>query len=90
MKRLQTVNFEIQLLKGTTATEAAEASGIDLKPSIPEHDDPSKLMSIARRGSQGLRSILLKGEMRYIKDINSLVFLCSPLYEVGCRVHKSG
>ncbi|EAT34765.1 AAEL013026-PA, partial [Aedes aegypti] len=72
-------NFEIQLLKGTTATEAAEASGIDLKPSIPEHDDPSKLMSIARRGSQGLRSILLKGEMRYIKDINSLVFLCSPL-----------
>lgn len=82
MKRLQTVNFEIQLLKGSTVQESAEASGThaDLKPSIHEHDDPSKLMSIARRGSQGLRSILLKGEMRYIKDINSLVFLCSPLY----------
>ncbi|XP_029713132.1 soluble guanylate cyclase 89Db isoform X1 [Aedes albopictus] len=81
MKRLQTVNFEIQLLKGSTVQESAEASGthVDLKPSIHEHDDPSKLMSIARRGSQGLRSILLKGEMRYIKDINSLVFLCSPL-----------
>lgn len=32
-----------------------------------------------RRGSQGLRSILLKGEMRYLRDANMLVFLCSPL-----------
>lgn len=32
-----------------------------------------------RRGSHGLRSILLKGEMRYLKDVNMLVFLCSPL-----------
>lgn len=32
-----------------------------------------------RRGSQNLRSILLKGEMRYLKDGNLLVFLCSPL-----------
>ncbi|XP_055596372.1 soluble guanylate cyclase 89Db-like isoform X2 [Uranotaenia lowii] len=72
MKRLQTVNFEIQLLKGATATDGAEEG-----PQEP--DDPGKLMNIARRGSQGLRSILLKGEMRYIRDINSLVFLCSPL-----------
>lgn len=32
-----------------------------------------------RRGSQGLRSILLQGQLFYIKDIDSLVFLCSPL-----------
>ena len=80
MKRLQTVNFEIQLLKGQTVAEAeSAANAVDVKPAIPEPDDPSKLMSVARRGSQGLKNILLKGEMRYIKDINSLVFLCSPL-----------
>lgn len=32
-----------------------------------------------RKDSQGLKSILLKGQMFYIKDIDSLVFLCSPL-----------
>ncbi|EDS41407.1 guanylyl cyclase receptor [Culex quinquefasciatus] len=80
MKRLQTVNFEIQLLKGQTVLEAEEASALtDNKSAVPEPDDPSKLMSVARRGSHGLKNILLKGEMRYIKDINSLVFLCSPL-----------
>ncbi|XP_055525809.1 soluble guanylate cyclase 89Db-like isoform X5 [Wyeomyia smithii] len=79
MKRLQTVNFEIQLLKGSTINGMEEtAPPVDSVPQY-ELDDPSKLFSVARRGSQGLRSILLKGEMRYIKDINSLVFLCSPL-----------
>ncbi|XP_055617449.1 soluble guanylate cyclase 89Db-like isoform X3 [Toxorhynchites rutilus septentrionalis] len=72
MKRLQKVNFEIQLLKSS-------CNGIDETVVEPEPEDPTKMMNIARRGSQGLRSILLKGEMRYIKDINSLVFLCSPL-----------
>jgi len=32
-----------------------------------------------RRGSQGTRSILLKGQMKYIDDIKAIVFLCSPL-----------
>lgn len=37
------------------------------------------MLAFNRRGSQGIKSILLKGEMRYLKDINMLVFLCSPL-----------
>jgi guanylate cyclase len=32
-----------------------------------------------RRGSQGTRSILLKGQMKYIDEIKAIVFLCSPL-----------
>lgn len=32
-----------------------------------------------RKDSQGLKSILLKGQMFYLKDIDSLIFLCSPL-----------
>lgn len=45
-------------------------------------DFSNETLSVAskdRRGSNGLRSILLKGEMRYLKDVNMLVFLCSPL-----------
>uniref|UniRef100_A0A182W3L6 guanylate cyclase n=1 Tax=Anopheles minimus TaxID=112268 RepID=A0A182W3L6_9DIPT len=87
IKRLQTVLFEIQLLKGSSAKGTKDASKqSDAQPAASQVDtsssteDAAKIMtSIPRRGSQGLRSILLKGEMRYIKDINSLVFLCSPL-----------
>jgi Heme NO binding associated len=32
-----------------------------------------------RRNSQSSKNILLKGEMRYLKDVNMLIFLCSPL-----------
>lgn len=35
--------------------------------------------AIERRGSQGWTRVLLKGQMRYIQDIDSIVFLCSPL-----------
>ncbi|XP_076546019.1 soluble guanylate cyclase 89Da isoform X2 [Osmia lignaria lignaria] len=50
------------------------------------NDDMSSSSNIAstssgldRRGSQGVRSILLKGQMRYIEDIDAIIFLCSPL-----------
>jgi len=36
-------------------------------------------VSMDRRGSQGLRSMLLKGQMRFIKEIDSIIFLCSPM-----------
>lgn len=42
-------------------------------------DEVAKTVSTARRGSHGLRGLLLKGQMRYIKEIDSIVFLCSPL-----------
>lgn len=42
-------------------------------------DEASSLISKDKKTPQGLRSILLKGEMRYLKDVNMLVFLCSPL-----------
>ncbi|KAK7865585.1 hypothetical protein R5R35_010116 [Gryllus longicercus] len=33
----------------------------------------------ARRGSQGQRAILLRGQMRHVPDIDAIVFFCSPL-----------
>lgn len=32
-----------------------------------------------RRGSQGWTRVLLKGQMRYIADMDAIIFLCSPL-----------
>ncbi|KAH8276814.1 hypothetical protein KR026_001374 [Drosophila bipectinata] len=43
-----------------------------------------------RRHSVGLRSILLKGQMFYIKDVDSLIFLCSPLIENLDELHGIG
>ncbi|XP_058062211.1 soluble guanylate cyclase 89Db-like [Anopheles bellator] len=91
IKNLQTVLFEIQLLKGSSAKGSKEPpkaielpsqeSSSQVVAKNPVDDASKQLTSMPRRGSQGLRSILLKGEMRYIKDINSLVFLCSPLIQ---------
>ncbi|EDV93403.1 soluble guanylate cyclase 89Da [Drosophila grimshawi] len=43
-----------------------------------------------RRSSDGVRSILLKGQMFYIKDVDSLIFLCSPLIENLDELHGIG
>lgn len=83
--------FEIQLLKSrdgvidedgdgevkTSAYEEIEASG---GPEFSRDEAGGEAKkAVDRKGSQGLRSILLKGEMRYLKDANMLIFLCSPL-----------
>uniref|UniRef100_A0A8D8S3Q7 guanylate cyclase n=1 Tax=Cacopsylla melanoneura TaxID=428564 RepID=A0A8D8S3Q7_9HEMI len=37
------------------------------------------LNMLNRRGSQGQRTILLKGQMRYFSEVNSVIFLCNPV-----------
>lgn len=56
-----------------------EHSGDNLKPEDAIAGMSLEQAGMARRGSHGIKSILLKGEMRYLKEINVLVFLCSPL-----------
>lgn len=73
---LTTVLFEIQLLRQASAKANKPRHGIELGMSS---DSLLESTSRNRRGSQGLRTILLKGEMKYIKDNDSLIFLCSPL-----------
>ncbi|XP_046805976.1 soluble guanylate cyclase 89Db-like [Lucilia cuprina] len=43
-----------------------------------------------RKISQGNKSILLKGQMFYLKDLDSLIFLCSPLIENLDELHGIG
>ena len=86
--------FEIQLLKAREPEgESNDKDGNFLKaggPSSnyedidnqggPEFSRVEQTETVkTRRGSHGLRSILLKGEMRYLRDVDMLVFLCSPL-----------
>lgn len=35
--------------------------------------------ALRRDSLPGLKNILLKGEMRYLSDINRIIYLCSPM-----------
>ncbi|XP_019696259.1 soluble guanylate cyclase 89Da [Harpegnathos saltator] len=65
---LHSVIFELELIRAN-----------DHHTAINSGDAPSTSSGLDRRGSQGARSILLKGQMRYIEDIKAIIFLCSPL-----------
>jgi guanylate cyclase len=71
---LHSVLFELEIIRTPKPEEELGAAAADVtqKPPLP-------LFLDRRRGSQGTRSILLKGEMKYIDDIKAIVFLCSPL-----------
>ncbi|KAK0157521.1 hypothetical protein PV328_011258 [Microctonus aethiopoides] len=64
---LHSVMFELELVR---SNEIINVENVIDKPRNTQLD---------RKGSQGGRSILLKGQMRYIHDIKAIVFLCSPL-----------
>lgn len=69
MMYLHSVMFELELIRSTESI-------------CPKKDEKtsSSNAKLERKNSQGARSILLKGQMRYIEEIKSIVFLCSPLY----------
>ncbi|XP_021937378.1 soluble guanylate cyclase 89Db-like isoform X2 [Zootermopsis nevadensis] len=71
---LHSVLFELELIRTPRAEDDKGTADVDVKnkPALP-------LFLDRRRGSQGTRSILLKGQMKYIDDIKAIIFLCSPL-----------
>lgn len=93
---LHSVIFELELIRKLITPEidptlidetkivAADNSQETTKESSDEPSCSAPIQpiisSLDRRGSQGTRCILLQGEMRFIEDINALIFLCSPLY----------
>ncbi|XP_001943213.1 soluble guanylate cyclase 89Db [Acyrthosiphon pisum] len=73
---LASVTFELEVLRGTHATMPEKK----LNPTKGEKKSVSQLpATLDRRGSYGSRSILLKGQMRHFKEIDVVVFLCSPV-----------
>ncbi|XP_046418773.1 soluble guanylate cyclase 89Da-like isoform X1 [Neodiprion fabricii] len=69
---LRWVLFELELIR---SAENQFKGPVSTTPS----ETPSTSSGLDRRGSQGARSILLKGQMRYIEEIKAIIFLCSPL-----------
>ncbi|XP_053996813.1 soluble guanylate cyclase 89Db-like isoform X1 [Hylaeus anthracinus] len=65
---LHSVMFELELIRVNDNNAQSNTDNI-----------ASTSSGLDRRGSQGARSILLKGQMRYIDDIKAIIFLCSPL-----------
>lgn len=69
---LHTVLFELEMVRVGCSSAKSVRGGADENRMVGVNMD--------RRESQGgLKMILLKGQMRYIEDIDSIVFLCSPL-----------
>ncbi|XP_076284073.1 soluble guanylate cyclase 89Db-like isoform X2 [Lasioglossum baleicum] len=63
---LHSVMFELELIRSIDGNTNSD-------------NNASTSSSLDRRGSQGARSILLKGQMRYLEDIKAIIYLCSPL-----------
>ncbi|XP_037942629.1 soluble guanylate cyclase 89Da-like [Teleopsis dalmanni] len=57
---------------------------------VEQKKDGGNTPSGGRKISQGQKSILLKGQMFYLKDVDSLIFLCSPLIENLDELHQIG
>jgi guanylate cyclase len=66
------VLFELEVVRTPEDDKSTDVAESKHKPALPYLLD-------RRRGSQGTRSILLKGQMKYMDDIKAIVFLCSPL-----------
>ncbi|XP_063244258.1 uncharacterized protein LOC134543278 [Bacillus rossius redtenbacheri] len=69
---LQAVLFELEVLRARPDEEQAP-------PPARQESSGLGMSVVDRRGSQGARSILLKGQMTYVDDMKAIVFLCSPL-----------
>ncbi|KPJ13190.1 Soluble guanylate cyclase 89Db [Papilio machaon] len=50
----------------------------------------ARCVNDARRGSQGARSILLKGPIYLLEEIDALIFLCSPIFNDLDELRQAG
>lgn len=68
VSNLTTVLFELALLKASSARMKKKVSKKDMSSELAKMDD--------RKDSKGNKTLLLKGQMMYIKDIDALIYLC--------------
>ncbi|XP_058791395.1 soluble guanylate cyclase 89Db-like isoform X2 [Phymastichus coffea] len=103
---LRSVTFELELIKcaepervngvdgadGTDGANGADgADGADGAERVVEEQGPAgERSALDRRGSQGARNLLFKGQMRYIDDIDAIIFLCSPLIDSLAELPSMG
>nr|CAD7425198.1 unnamed protein product [Timema monikensis] len=71
---LRCVLFELEVVRVRPEEEELPST-----PVVEGSSGVVELPNLDRRGSQGTRCILLKGQMTFVKDINCIIFLCSPI-----------
>ncbi|KAL3278568.1 hypothetical protein HHI36_016114 [Cryptolaemus montrouzieri] len=80
---LKSVMFEVELLRGelmkTNLLECPEEKKSTEEATIEIEGKSISPYSLRRESQPGLKNILLKGQMQYLKDINAIIFLCSPV-----------
>ncbi|KAJ8974759.1 hypothetical protein NQ317_019163 [Molorchus minor] len=64
---LQSVMFELEFNRNTTYSSSSHSEEGDRREEETASPDA------------GTKNILLKGQMKYIRDINAIIFLCSPV-----------
>nr|CAD7568475.1 unnamed protein product [Timema californicum] len=74
---LRCVLFELEVVRVRPEEEELPST-----PVVEGSSGVVELPNLDRRGSQGTRCILLKGQMTFVKDINCIIFLCSPMLEL--------
>nr|CAD7394584.1 unnamed protein product [Timema cristinae] len=77
--RLQTMDLRCVLFELEVVRVRPEEEELPSTPVVEGSSGVVELPNLDRRGSQGTRCILLKGQMTFVKDINCIIFLCSPI-----------
>ncbi|XP_055847904.1 soluble guanylate cyclase 89Da-like [Episyrphus balteatus] len=106
IRQMKTVLFELMLIRtGKSKTADLQAAVLNAESDMydelslqaynymrgaEEDDDDEEDAAGDRKASQGTKGILLKGQMFYITDMDSLIYLCSPLIENLDELHGVG
>ncbi|XP_055323492.1 soluble guanylate cyclase 89Db-like isoform X2 [Sitodiplosis mosellana] len=96
--QMHLVIFELELIRGEHDSDETEhhiaksatENGLNIPCGSMSQAVEAAQTAMDRRGSQGWTRILLKGQMRYISDIDSIIFLCSPLINNLDELHGMG
>nr|XP_018896570.1 PREDICTED: soluble guanylate cyclase 89Db-like [Bemisia tabaci] len=73
------VTFELEVIRLPSYMTSKSKNKAQSKSSQKLEGAVSLPDLLDRKGSHGSRSILLKGQLRYLQEINVIIFLCSPV-----------
>lgn len=77
------VLFEIELIRVEGREDDFDEN--DDNTNVQQAITDSKTRKAPQTPEPGTKNILLKGQMKHIKDIDAIIFLCSPMYKIFNR-----
>lgn len=86
VNQMHFVIFELELIRDAAAPKSNDGKMKKASNAVVSKEDEENARDATttaklatQRGAQSNYRLLLKGQMRYIADLDSIVFLCSPL-----------